>query len=201
MYDAGVDSAHVGGASMGGMIAQHFALEHRASVRSLTLACTTPGGRAGVPPWRLMASAALRPLFGPTRTFPIVAPALFARDTLRTKPERVREDMARRMADNTPARTIYAQMGAIAGHDTRSRLGELKELPTLVVHGLEDGLVPADRGRELAALIPGAQLELVPSCGHLLTTDAEDQVATAILSHLERYKGNAVAAKEPGYAA
>src|SRR5215212_1929811 len=74
MDDAGVDSAHVIGASMGGMIAQHFALEHRDSVRSLTLACTTPGGRAGMPPWRLMATAALRPVLGPKRTFPLVAP-------------------------------------------------------------------------------------------------------------------------------
>ena len=78
--DAGVESAHVIGASMGGMIAQHLALEDRASVRSLTLACTTPGGRSGVPPWRLLATAALRPMLGSRRTFPLVAPgALCAR--------------------------------------------------------------------------------------------------------------------------
>jgi 3-oxoadipate enol-lactonase len=186
MDDAGVDRAHVIGASMGGMIAQHFALEHRDSVRSLTLACTTPGGRAGAPPWRLLATAALRPVFGSRRTFPLVAPALFARDTLRTKPERVREDLANRMADNTSPLTVYAQLGAILGHDTRPRLRELEGLPTLVVHGVEDGLVPADRGRQLAELIPGAKLELIPRCGHLLTTDAEDEVAGAILAHLER---------------
>ena len=192
MDDAGVDSAHVIGASMGGMIAQHLALDHRGSVRSLTLACTTPGGRAGAPPWRLLASAALRPLLGSQRTFPLVAPALYARDTLRERPERVRDDLARRLEDNTSPLTLYAQLGAIAGHDTRPRLRELDGLPTLVVHGLEDGLVPHDRGRDLAALIPGARLELIDSCGHLLTTDAEDEVAAAILAHLE-----AVAPAEP----
>ena len=201
MDDAGIDSAHVLGASMGGMIAQHFALEHRDGVRSLTLACTTPGGRVGTPPWRLMATAALRPVLGPKRTFPIVAPALFARETLRTKPERVREDMARRMEDNTSPLTVYAQMAAIAGHDTRDRLHELAGLRTLVVHGLEDGLIPSDRGRELAALIPGAQLELVPSCSHLLTTDAEDEVAAAILAHLEASASVGEEEPEPGYAA
>jgi 3-oxoadipate enol-lactonase len=103
------------------------------------------------------------------------------------------------MADNTSPLTVYAQLGAITGHDTRARLRELKGLPTLVVHGLEDGLVPADRGRELAALIPGAHLELIPRAGHLLTTDAEEQVATAILAHLERSADELE--EEPGYAA
>ncbi len=185
MDDAGLDSAHVIGASMGGMIAQHLALDHGDSVRSLTLACTTPGGRAGAPPWRLLATAGLRPLLGSKRTFPLVAPALYARSTLRERPERVRDDLARRLEDNTSPLTVYAQLGAIAGHDTRPRLRELEGLPTLVVHGLEDGLVPADRGRDLAALIPGAKLELIDSCGHLLTTDAEGEVAAAILAHLE----------------
>jgi pimeloyl-ACP methyl ester carboxylesterase len=197
--DAGVESAHVIGASMGGMIAQHLALEDRASVRSLTLACTTPGGRSGLPPWRLMATAALRPVLGTRRTFPLVAPALYAQSTLKERRARVREDFERRLEDSTSPLTVYAQMGAIAGHDTRSRLRELEGLPTLVVHGLEDNLVPPDRGRELAALIPGAHLELIPRCGHLLTTDAEEQVASAIVAHLAA-AAEAVA-EEPGYAA
>jgi pimeloyl-ACP methyl ester carboxylesterase len=98
------------------------------------------------------------------------------------------------MADNTSAITVYAQMGAIAGHDTRARLGELEGLGTLVVHGLEDALIPPDRGRELAALIPGARLELVPYCGHILATDAETETATAMLEHLERSAATATPA-------
>jgi pimeloyl-ACP methyl ester carboxylesterase len=184
--EAGIGSAHVIGASMGGMIAQHVALDHRDRVRSLVLACTTPGGRSGLPPWRLMAASALRPLFGSRRAFPLVAPLLYARKTRAERPDRLRGDLDRRIEDNTSPITLYAQMAAIAGHDTRGRLGELAALPTLVVHGLEDSLVPPERGRELAGLIPGAHLELIPECGHLLATDAEDQTATAILAHLER---------------
>ena len=201
--DAGVESAHVLGASMGGMIAQHLALEDRARVRSLTLACTTPGGRSGVPPWRLLTTAALRPVLGARRTFPLVAPALYAKNTLKERPARVHEDLARRLEDNTSPITLWAQLAAIAAHDTRPRLSELEGIPSLVVHGLEDNLVPSDRGRELAALIPGARLALVPECGHLLTTDAEDQVATAILAHLEACARKAAGEpeEEPGYAA
>ena len=138
---------------MGGMIAQHLALEDRASIRSLTLACTTPGGRAA-PNWRLMTTAALRPVLGSKRTFPLVAPALYAKDTLKERRERVQQDFERRMEDNTSPLTLWAQMGAIAGHDTRARLSELQGIPTLVVHGLEDNLVPSDRGRELGGLDP-----------------------------------------------
>jgi pimeloyl-ACP methyl ester carboxylesterase len=168
------------------MIAQHLALDHRDRVRSLVLACTTPGGRSGLPPWRLLVTTLLRPLLGSRRTFPIVAPVLYARATRERRPERVREDFKRRLEDNTSALTVYAQMGAIAAHDTRGRLAELAGMPTLVVHGLEDALVPPARGRELARLIPGARTALIPSCGHLLTTDAEGETASAILEHLDR---------------
>lgn len=183
---AGVSSAHVIGASMGGMIAQHFALDHPERVRSLVLACTAAGGRNGAPPWRLLATAALRPVLGASRTFPLVVPALYAGATIEQRPERMREDLKRRIEDGTSPLTVYAQMGAIGGHDVRARLPELEGVPTLVLHGLEDRLVPLERGRELAELIPGSRLELIPSCGHLLTTDAEQEAATAILEHLRR---------------
>jgi pimeloyl-ACP methyl ester carboxylesterase len=183
---AGIERAHVVGASMGGMIAQHMALDHRDRVRSVVLACTTAGGRSGAPPWRLLASAAVRPLLGPRRSFPLVAPSLYASATLRDRPDRVADDLDRRIADSTSPLTLYAQLGAIARHDTRPRLSELDGMPALVLHGLEDRLVPPARGRELAELIPGAHLELIPACGHLLATDAEERTAGAILAHLER---------------
>jgi pimeloyl-ACP methyl ester carboxylesterase len=183
---AGVESAHVIGASMGGMIAQHVALDDRDRVRSLVLACTTAGGRAGAPPWRMLAASALRPLLGSQRTFPIVAPLLYSAVTREQRPDRLQEDLERRIQDNTSPVTLYAQMGAITGHDTRHRLHELTGLPTMVVHGLDDVLVPTDRGRELARMIPGARLELLPDCGHIVGTDAEEATAGAILGHLER---------------
>src|SRR5437867_2863545 len=111
---ARVESAHVVGASMGGMIAQHLALDHRERVRSLVLACTTAGGQGGAPPWRLLAASALRPLLGARRTFGLVGSTLYAGTTLRNGRERVLEDLERRIADGTSPLTVYAQMGAIA---------------------------------------------------------------------------------------
>ncbi|HVS28251.1 MAG TPA: alpha/beta fold hydrolase [Solirubrobacteraceae bacterium] len=181
---AGVERAHVVGVSMGGMIAQHIALEHRARVASLVLACTTAGGRAGAPNWRLMVTAALRPAFGPGRTWRIVAPALYSERTRRNHRARLLEDLEIRVRDNTSPLTMYAQMAAIARHDTRTRLGQLEGTPTLVLHGDEDSLVLPERARELATAIPGARLVLVPQAGHVLSTDAELETAGAIVEHL-----------------
>ena len=187
---AEVESAHVLGASMGGMVAQQFALAHRDRVRSLILTCTTAGGGSrGAPPWRLLASAALRPVLGPARAFSLVAPALYAERTRREDPERVRVDLEIRVADATDPRTTYAQLAAIVRHDVRERLSELAGLPTTVIHGEEDRLVPVERGRELARLIPGASLVTLPDCGHILTTDAEEEAAAAILEHLDACAG------------
>jgi pimeloyl-ACP methyl ester carboxylesterase len=182
---AGEESAHVIGASMGGMIAQQLALDHPDRVRSLTLAATQAARGSGPPPWRMMASLALRGVLGPGRTFALVAPLLYSDRTRRERHERLEEDIRIRGADATPIATAPAQMAAILGHDTRERLPELR-MPVLVVHGEEDRLVPTELGRELAERIPGAELVLVPECGHVITTDAEELVAPAILDFLER---------------
>jgi pimeloyl-ACP methyl ester carboxylesterase len=179
------ETAHVIGVSMGGMVAQHLALEHRERVRSLILGCTTPGG-GGTPSWRLLAGTALRPLIGSRRTFPLIAPALYADRTRRENPERVRADLELRIEDATAVKTSYAQMAAIAGHDTRARLHELEGLPVTVLHGTDDALVPVHNGRALAEGIPGATLVEFPDCGHMLTTDAEEAVVSAVLQHLKR---------------
>jgi pimeloyl-ACP methyl ester carboxylesterase len=57
-------------------------------------------------------------------------------------------------------------------------------MPVLVVHGEEDRLVPVEAGRDLARLIPHAELRIVPNAGHLLGTDAEQETAGALLGFI-----------------
>jgi 3-oxoadipate enol-lactonase len=182
---AGIESAHVMGASMGGMIAQHLALDHRARVRSLILACTTAVGRGEAPNLRLTAASLLRPWIGPRRTFSIVAPVLYSPRSRAEAGARLQEDRRIRASDRVGALTSLLQASGIARHDTRPRLHELEGLPTLVIHGLDDRLVPPSYGRGLANAIPGARLIEIPDAGHLLATDAEETFASAVLDHLE----------------
>jgi 3-oxoadipate enol-lactonase len=178
---AGVERAHVHG-----MVAQHLALDHPDRVRSLILGCTTALARSGQPPWRLLGASALRPLLGPGRSWPVLSRVLYAQRTFDEAPQRIAEDLDLRLRDPTPPQTVYAQLLAIAGHDVRSRLRELGRFPVTVLHGDEDRLVVPARGRALAAAIPGAVFVMIEGCGHLMTTDAQESTAHAVLAHLDR---------------
>jgi pimeloyl-ACP methyl ester carboxylesterase len=121
----------------------------------------------------------LRPVLGAKRAFRFAAPAMYSRRTRAERRDRLAEDLERRQLDATPGMAVLAQIAAVLRHDVRGRLGEI-DVPTLVVHGLEDGMIPPAKGRELAAGIPGARLELLPDAGHILTTDAEAETVGAI---------------------
>lgn len=185
MDAAGLDDAHVLGVSMGGMVAQQIALTHPHRVRSLVLAATTPSGRIGGPPWRLLAVSALRPVLGHRLTWPLLASTLYAPATRVERPEAIDEDLRVRAQDATDAGTIVAQLAACATHDTRRRLAALAGMPVTVLHGRQDALIHPQRARELAAAIPGARLVMIDRCGHMLTTDAGPAVADAVRSHLD----------------
>ncbi|MTD47078.1 alpha/beta fold hydrolase [Conexibacter sp. W3-3-2] len=186
MDHAEVPVADVHGVSMGGMVAQHLALDHPQRVRSLLLGSTTAQARSGPPPWRLIGSSGLRPLLGPGRSWPVMSRVLYARRTFEEAPERIAQDCDLRLRDGTPTVTIAAQLLAIARHDVRARLAELGRFPVTVVHGDEDRLVAPARGRALAAGIPGAVFVMIGGCGHLMTTDAQEPTADAVLAHLDR---------------
>lgn len=181
--ELGVESAHVVGISMGGMIAQDLALAQPERLRSLTLGCTYCGG----PGSRLM----------PQENVEILAAGMMSGD--RDKAIRAsyevnlspgfRADESRyaafhQMATSVPAakRTIELQAQAIFGHDTSARLGEIS-VPTLIVHGTEDGVLPYSNGELIASLMPTARLETLEGVGHMFWWERPEHSAELIREH------------------
>jgi pimeloyl-ACP methyl ester carboxylesterase len=178
-----IDSAHVLGISMGGMIAQELALAHPESIRTLTLGCTSCGGRGSVDPAPQVTQKLAEGMMSGDREWAIRAAwevnvsAGFARDTEAWA--RFLEIGLRRAVS---VQVIMAQMGAILGHDTSVRLAEIRQ-PTLVVHGTLDQLLPEPNGRMIAELIPGARLEIRDGVGHLFFWEEPEHSAELVRTH------------------
>jgi pimeloyl-ACP methyl ester carboxylesterase len=88
------------------------------------------------------------------------------------------------MADDIGVEAFKRQQKAIMGrHDNRLLLPSIK-CPTLVLVGREDALNPVELSQEIAAGIPGAELEIIPECGHLSTMERPGAVNRALRAWL-----------------
>jgi 3-oxoadipate enol-lactonase len=178
---AGVPSAHVFGMSMGGMIAQEFALQYPERVQSLILGCTAAGG----PNAQRAEPAAIEMLKARTwmsREQAAEAAVPFIYDSA-TRRQLIDEDIAQRHPWPTSPAGYLAQLQAILAWESFSRLPQITA-PTLVVHGKVDRLVPPGNGELIAARIPGAQLVLLERASHLFSTDQPEATEKAVFAFL-----------------
>ena len=177
---AGVPSAHVFGMSMGGMIAQEFALQYSERTRALILGCTSPGGPSAV----RADGKVIDILFARGMSFEqsreAIIPYIYDAATPRDK---VEEDVAMRRRCLPTQAGYMAQLHAILAWEGYSRLGEIKS-PTLVIHGKSDDLVPPANGKLIAERIPKAKLVLLDRASHLFTTDQTKAAHRAIFEFL-----------------
>jgi pimeloyl-ACP methyl ester carboxylesterase len=179
---AEVENAHVFGVSMGGMIAQEFALQYPRRVRSLILGCTAAGGPTAVRS-EPEAVQMLKGRAGMTPDEAAKAALPFIYDT-GTPRELIEEDLAVRRPWLPRAESYIAQLQGIFAWEGYSRLPEIC-MPTLVIHGENDRLVPAGNGRLTAGRIPGARLVLIPHASHIFPTDQPQIANDAILNFLQ----------------
>jgi pimeloyl-ACP methyl ester carboxylesterase len=173
----GIETALVMGLSMGGMIAQELALMAPSRVLALALGCTHHGGRHRVGPSPEV-MAALVTNDGLTREQMVEKnlPLFLSRRFLEEEPEAA--DSYRRAQLSTelqPEFAFQAQLAAIAGFDSRERLSGLR-VPTLVITGTEDLLVPRENAHLLASVIPGAELVEIPGAGHALHAECRNRL-------------------------
>ena len=178
----GIASAHVFGISMGGMVAQELALRHPERVRRLVLGCTDAGGAErllGPGPMEMFEAMqtgdrdkAVRAAFRANLSADFTADeanyAPFAEASLAT---RVRVPV------------VIAQAQAAFVHDAADRLGALR-VPTLVLHGTADRMVPFANAERLVAVIPGAQLHSFDGAGHLFWWERPAEAAELVREHL-----------------
>jgi pimeloyl-ACP methyl ester carboxylesterase len=187
---AGVDRAHVVGASMGGMIAQLVATEHPERVLTLTSIMSSTGNPA-LPRATDAANAVLMTRPEGSDMDSLVAHGVKSAKVIGSPgyptdeavlAERVRADAERMHYPPGFARQFAAIM---ANGDRRSRLAGVRA-PTLVIHGVDDPLVPVEGGRDTAASIPGATLMEVPGMGHDLPAALIGRITDAIAEHAKR---------------
>jgi 3-oxoadipate enol-lactonase len=178
---AGVERAHVLGTSLGGMVAQELALAASERVGKLVLVCTTPGGPTAAPiPQRTVQLLAEGPKLPPE-----VALRRYVENALGPGADDAIVDtiMAHRLATAQPLPAWQAQAAAGMTFDAADRIGAI-DAPTLVLHGTDDVVVDPANAPLLAALIPGARLELFPGTGHLFFWEQPERFVQVVKEFL-----------------
>lgn len=169
MDHLGIESAHVVGASMGGMIAQTLAIEHAERVRSLVSIMSTTGSRrVGTPTLKAFGALLAEAPHGRdaylervVKTFKVIGSPGYPFDEARLL------DVAGRMYDRSHnPRGVLRQMHAISASGDRTAALRRLSLPATVIHGSRDPLVRPSGGRATAKAIPGARLRMVEGMGH-----------------------------------
>ncbi len=166
----GIDRAHMVGASMGGMIVQVVAAQYPARTRSMVSIMST-SGRPGLPPGKPEALAMLTAQpEGPARA-QLVKHGMKLRQTIAGPGYPIPEAELRAFVEKSVDRRWYPEGGArqylsIIASGDRVELLKTVKVPTLVLHGDDDPLLPVECGRDVARLVPGAEIQTYPGWGH-----------------------------------
>tara|TARA_B100002049_G_C16038860_1_gene357975 strand:- start:137 stop:1036 length:900 start_codon:yes stop_codon:yes gene_type:complete len=189
----GIERAHIVGASMGGMIAQHVAARHPDRCLSLTTVFSTTGNPK-LPPARPEAMKALITRPDSTKEGVLVEHGMMLARTIGSPGYPAPEDRLRERTLASVRRSFYPEgptrhlSAIVADGDRRAMLRDIA-VPTLVLHGEDDPLVPCEGGRDTAASIPGARLKTIPGWGHDLPLELVDELAGAIGEHARQSGG------------
>jgi pimeloyl-ACP methyl ester carboxylesterase len=182
----GIKSAHLVGASMGGMIAQELAISFPQRVRSLTSIMSTTGNPKVPPPTREAAAILMAP--PPANKEEYYARFAQTWKILRVGSFPLDESLDRARAERTyqrglsPAGVGRQFRAILASGNRKQRLASVKA-PTLVIHGTVDPLVRPEGGKDTAASIPGAKLLMIEGMGHALPIPMWPEIIDAIDKH------------------
>lgn len=187
---AGLERFHLVGVSLGGMISQELTLAAPERVRSLTLLATHAGGPMGLVPTARGLGYFVRAfgLRGAARIEAMQRILYTPRFLDRVDRKVLAERIAAQAGDPPKQRTTVGQLLAVARHDTRARLRDVR-VPTLVLKPADDVLVRPEHSHTLARGIPNARMHTVYDAGHGLMFQNADEVAEAIRGHIAQCEG------------
>jgi pimeloyl-ACP methyl ester carboxylesterase len=174
----GVSRANVFGISMGGMISIELALRHPSRIEKLALGCTHGSYiMSHKPAWSTVHDLTLGSLFAKKFDFRRTASFLVSDEWYENNQDAFKAWMKNTGRPN--GRTILHQLRAILLHHAEPRLNRIK-VPTLVMTGDRDRLVPPKNSKRLAKKIPGARLEILAGAGHCFPNEREDNVVALL---------------------
>ncbi|MCH7808971.1 MAG: alpha/beta hydrolase [Chloroflexi bacterium] len=181
-----IERAHIFGVSMGGMIAQEIVLNYADRVNGLVLGCTTPGGENAVAAGPdVIALISREPGLSPRDQKRMSWPAIVSPEFIDSDEDFLEEMLRLSLVNPTPLATVVQQMAAIRQFDTFDRLPQIK-IPTLVIHGDSDRLLPHDNGALIAGQIAGAEMKTLAGAGHVFFWEKPTESAEAISEFLAR---------------
>lgn len=188
MDQVGFSSAHIIGVSMGGMIAQEFALRHAQKVRSLVLGCTTPGGPKAIP----LEGAGIDSAYSTKEMSAeergrALAEAAFTKGYIDAHPEIISALIESRRHRPIDTVGFGHRMKAAFAHDTYERLPQIV-CPTLVITGKQDALIAWENSNLLAERIPGAKSVLLEPAGHVFWIEQPQQSCDAMLAFIQTHQ-------------
>ena len=156
------------------MVAQQLALRHPGSVRSVVLGATQPGGpRAVRPSAEVIAFFRRRGSMTPRDAARASVPFNYGPRCRREHKDRIAEDIRAGWRTRSTSRPTGRSCSPPPLHNCYGRLERI-EVPTLVVHGREDRMIPVANAELLAERIPRARLRLLEDAGHLYPTEEPD---------------------------
>src|SRR5215208_3197556 len=181
-----VEKAHVLGASFGGFVAQEFALAHPERARSLILSCTSYGGPGHRPPApeTLAAIASTKGLDTEERVRENLLLA-FSPRFVTEQPEEVERVIGLRAENDVPEHVYLRQLQAAVAFDAAARVGAIN-VPTLVITGDEDVIVPHENSLNLAAAVPGASLRVIGGGSHAFFIEQPEEFNRAVVEFIEQ---------------
>ncbi len=186
MKSLNIRKANVLGVSMGGYIAQELAIRYPEMVSSLVLGCTGAGGQRTV----MMSAERLQKFtanegLSPEEILKKDMDIYFSDRFVRENPDKIREFVEISLRYYQPLDAFERQFAACLKHDTVNRLNGIT-MPTLIMSGDDDVLVPPENSRILKELIPHAELDFLRGCRHCFFIEEAAQFNQTVVSFVRK---------------